>query len=72
MTDTSPSAGTTSTAARSATSTGPPTAGCSWSRSDRISAFDFVLDTPIPDKGRILTAMAVWWFERLPTWCPTT
>ncbi len=33
--------------------------------SDRISAFDFVLDSPIPDKGRILTAMSVWWFERL-------
>jgi phosphoribosylaminoimidazole-succinocarboxamide synthase len=32
---------------------------------DRISAFDFVLDTPIPDKGRILTAMSVWWFDRL-------
>src|SRR3954470_12735469 len=32
---------------------------------DRISAFDFVLATPIPDKGRILTAMTVWWFERL-------
>ncbi|MGH8861191.1 MAG: phosphoribosylaminoimidazolesuccinocarboxamide synthase [Jatrophihabitantaceae bacterium] len=32
---------------------------------DRISAFDFVLDTPIPDKGRILTAMSVWWFGRL-------
>jgi phosphoribosylaminoimidazole-succinocarboxamide synthase len=33
--------------------------------SDRISAFDFVLDTPIPDKGRILTRMSLWWFERL-------
>ncbi|WP_460606083.1 phosphoribosylaminoimidazolesuccinocarboxamide synthase [Jatrophihabitans fulvus] len=33
--------------------------------SDRISAFDFVLDSPIPDKGRILTAMSAWWFERL-------
>jgi phosphoribosylaminoimidazole-succinocarboxamide synthase len=33
--------------------------------SDRISAFDFVLDTPIPDKGRILTAMSLWWFEQL-------
>src|SRR3954451_17343774 len=33
--------------------------------SDRISAFDFVLDSAIPDKGRILTAMTVWWFERL-------
>lgn len=33
--------------------------------SDRISAFDHVLDTRIPDKGRILTAMSLWWFERL-------
>jgi phosphoribosylaminoimidazole-succinocarboxamide synthase len=33
--------------------------------SDRISAFDHVLPTPIPDKGRILTAMSVWWFEQL-------
>ena len=33
--------------------------------SDRISAFDFVLPTPIPDKGRVLTAMSIWWFEQL-------
>jgi phosphoribosylaminoimidazole-succinocarboxamide synthase len=33
--------------------------------SDRISAYDYVLDTPIPDKGRILTAMTVWWFGQL-------
>jgi phosphoribosylaminoimidazole-succinocarboxamide synthase len=33
--------------------------------SDRISAFDFVLETPVPDKGRVLTAMSLWWFERL-------
>jgi phosphoribosylaminoimidazole-succinocarboxamide synthase len=33
--------------------------------SDRISAFDFILDTPIPDKGAILTALSVWWFEQL-------
>lgn len=32
---------------------------------DRISAFDFVLDTPIPDKGRILTAMSVFFFGLL-------
>ena len=32
---------------------------------DRISAFDYVLDRPVPDKGRILTAMSVWWFEQL-------
>ncbi|MDT4921644.1 MAG: phosphoribosylaminoimidazole-succinocarboxamide synthase [Pseudonocardiales bacterium] len=33
--------------------------------SDRISAFDYVLASTIPDKGRILTAMTVWWFGRL-------
>jgi phosphoribosylaminoimidazole-succinocarboxamide synthase len=33
--------------------------------SDRISAFDWVLPSTIPDKGRILTAMSLWWFERL-------
>jgi phosphoribosylaminoimidazole-succinocarboxamide synthase len=33
--------------------------------SDRISAFDFILPTPIPDKGRILTALTLWWFDRL-------
>jgi phosphoribosylaminoimidazole-succinocarboxamide synthase len=33
--------------------------------SDRISAYDAVLPTPIPDKGRVLTALSVWWFEQL-------
>jgi phosphoribosylaminoimidazole-succinocarboxamide synthase len=33
--------------------------------SDRISAYDFVLPTPIPDKGRILTQLSLWWFEHL-------
>lgn len=33
--------------------------------SDRISAFDFILETPIPDKGKILTQMSLWWFGRL-------
>ena len=32
--------------------------------SDRISAFDVVLPTPIPDKGRVLTALSRFWFER--------
>lgn len=32
---------------------------------DRISAFDWVLPTGIPDKGRLLTALSTWWFERL-------
>jgi phosphoribosylaminoimidazole-succinocarboxamide synthase len=38
--------------------------------SDRISAFDFVLDTPIPDKGEILTRMSLWWFEQLADLVP--
>jgi phosphoribosylaminoimidazole-succinocarboxamide synthase len=33
--------------------------------SDRISAYDYVLPTTIPDKGRVLTAMSVFWFELL-------
>jgi phosphoribosylaminoimidazole-succinocarboxamide synthase len=33
--------------------------------SDRISAFDWVLPTTVPDKGRILTALSLWWFEQL-------
>ncbi|MCT7657702.1 phosphoribosylaminoimidazolesuccinocarboxamide synthase [Mycobacterium deserti] len=32
---------------------------------DRISAYDFILDTQIPDKGRILTAMSVFFFDYL-------
>ncbi len=38
--------------------------------SDRISAFDHVLPTAIPDKGRILTAMSVFWFDLLATVVP--
>ena len=37
--------------------------------SDRISAYDWILPTPIPDKGRILTAASVWWFEQLADMC---
>jgi phosphoribosylaminoimidazole-succinocarboxamide synthase len=33
--------------------------------SDRISAYDFVLPTPIPDKGAVLTRLSLWWFEQL-------
>jgi len=33
--------------------------------SDRLSAFDVVLDDPIPDKGRVLTALSHFWFARL-------
>jgi phosphoribosylaminoimidazole-succinocarboxamide synthase len=32
---------------------------------DRISAFDYVLETEIPDKGKILTQLSLWWFEQL-------
>ncbi len=32
--------------------------------SDRISAFDVILPTPIPNKGRVLTALSLFWFER--------
>lgn len=38
--------------------------------SDRISIFDFVLDTTIPDKGAILTRMSLWWFEQLADLVP--
>ena len=33
--------------------------------SDRISAFDVVMDDPIPDKGRILTSISIFWFKSL-------
>lgn len=33
--------------------------------SDRLSAFDVVMAEPIPDKGRVLTAMSAFWFARL-------
>src|SRR5262245_27950093 len=32
--------------------------------SDRISAFDVVLPTPIPDKGRVLTGLSRFWFDQ--------
>lgn len=38
--------------------------------SDRISAYDFVLDSTIPDKGEILTRMSLWWFDRLSDLVP--
>jgi phosphoribosylaminoimidazole-succinocarboxamide synthase len=38
--------------------------------SDRISAFDYILPTLIPDKGVILTALTEWWFERLADLVP--
>jgi phosphoribosylaminoimidazole-succinocarboxamide synthase len=33
--------------------------------SDRVSIYDVVLPTPIPDKGRVLTQLSLWWFDRL-------
>ncbi|MBA0053012.1 phosphoribosylaminoimidazolesuccinocarboxamide synthase [Streptomyces sp. AJS327] len=33
--------------------------------SDRVSAYDWVLPTEIPDKGRVLTRLSLWWFEQL-------
>jgi phosphoribosylaminoimidazole-succinocarboxamide synthase len=38
--------------------------------SDRISAFDYILPTLIPDKGAILTALTEWWFEQLADLVP--
>ena len=32
---------------------------------DRLSAFDYILPTPIPDKGRVLTQMTIFWLEQL-------
>ena len=37
---------------------------------DRISAFDVILPTPIPDKGRVLTACSLFWFERMADLVP--
>jgi phosphoribosylaminoimidazole-succinocarboxamide synthase len=38
--------------------------------SDRISVFDVVLPTPIPDKGRVLTGLSGFWFARTRSICP--
>ena len=38
--------------------------------SDRVSAFDVVLPSVVPDKGRILTALSLWWFDRLADLVP--
>ncbi len=38
--------------------------------SDRISAYDHVLSTPIPDKGKVLTQLSLWWFEQLEALVP--
>ncbi|MHA6792211.1 phosphoribosylaminoimidazolesuccinocarboxamide synthase [Pseudonocardia bannensis] len=38
--------------------------------SDRISVYDVVLPTPVPDKGAILTSLSLWWFDRLADLVP--
>ena len=38
--------------------------------SDRISTYDVVHPTPIPDKGRVLTGLSIFWFERTGGICP--
>jgi len=38
--------------------------------SDRISTYDAVHPTPIPDKGKVLTGLSVFWFERMAEICP--
>jgi phosphoribosylaminoimidazole-succinocarboxamide synthase len=38
--------------------------------SDRISAYDVIMPTPIPDKGKILTALSRHWFELTASLCP--
>src|SRR5215468_9902826 len=38
---------------------------------DRISAFDYILATGIPDKGRVLTQLSVFWFDFLKDITPT-
>jgi phosphoribosylaminoimidazole-succinocarboxamide synthase len=38
--------------------------------SDRLSIYDVVLPTPVPDKGAVLTQLSAWWFERLAELVP--
>ncbi len=38
--------------------------------SDRVSAYDFILEPGIPDKGEILTRMSLWWFDQLSDLVP--
>ena len=39
--------------------------------SDRVSAFDYILPTGIPDKGRVLTQLSIFWFDFLRDLTPT-
>jgi phosphoribosylaminoimidazole-succinocarboxamide synthase len=34
-------------------------------QTDRLSAFDVIMPDPIPEKGRVLTEMSLWWFKKL-------
>ncbi|MDQ1288408.1 MAG: phosphoribosylaminoimidazole-succinocarboxamide synthase [Actinomycetota bacterium] len=38
--------------------------------SDRVSVYDVILPTPIPDKGKILTQLSLWWFEQVADLVP--
>jgi phosphoribosylaminoimidazole-succinocarboxamide synthase len=38
--------------------------------SDRVSIYDVVLPTPVPGKGRVLTQLSLWWFDRLTDIAP--
>src|SRR6266567_5031439 len=38
--------------------------------SDRVSVYDVVLPTPVPDKGKILTQLSLWWFDQLSDLVP--
>lgn len=38
--------------------------------SDRISAYDWIMPTPIPDKGRLLTQLSLFWFDKLANLVP--
>ncbi|MGY4900073.1 phosphoribosylaminoimidazolesuccinocarboxamide synthase [Micromonospora aurantiaca (nom. illeg.)] len=38
--------------------------------SDRVSVYDVVLPTPIPEKGKILTQLSLWWFDKLADLVP--
>jgi phosphoribosylaminoimidazole-succinocarboxamide synthase len=40
-------------------------------QTDRLSAFDVILDDPIPNKGKVLTAMSEFWFKKLAHVIPT-
>ena len=61
-----------STPARSATSTTPATASCSWWPRTGSVPSTWSSAEPIPDKGRVLTAMTAFWCEELADLAPST